>query len=113
MLIRTIQSIRFSYSFHADHSLDNYFLQNDVQLWCPHIFIEGAPDTSPKFQMRLLLGVLLPDQHTSRKCLGCKVNSESQKNVTLGIPFLQVMVKKKQRKKQPEEAEKQQHVIVT
>ena len=63
-------------------SLGNYFLQNDVQLWCFHFLIEGASDTSPKFQMTLLHGVLHPDQHTSKKCKGCKDNSKSHSNLT-------------------------------
>ena len=42
MLIRTKQSIQFCCSLQAGHSLGNYFLQNDVQLWCSHFLAEGA-----------------------------------------------------------------------
>ena len=44
------------------------------------------------------LGVLLPDQHSSRKCWGCKDDSESHKNVTLRITFLRVMFKRSREK---------------
>ena len=47
--------------------------------------------------MALLLRVLLPDQNISRKCMGCKDDLESHKNVTLGMP-LGVMVKRSREK---------------
>ena len=49
MLIRTEQSIRFCCGLRVDHSLGNYYIQNDIQLWCPHFLIEGANETSPTF----------------------------------------------------------------
>ena len=48
--------------------------------------------------MTLLFGGLLTDQHTFSKCLGCKDDSESLKIVTLGTPFLLVMVKRSSEK---------------
>ena len=62
--------------------------------------------------MVFLLGFLLPDQHTSKKCLGCKDDLESHKNATLGITFLRITVKRSKEKKQQQETEKQQYAIV-
>ena len=50
MLIRTEKSIRFCCGLRVDHFLGNYFLQNDLQLWCPHFLIEGASDIFSKFE---------------------------------------------------------------
>ena len=63
--------------------------------------------------MIFLLGVSLADQHTSKKCLGCKEDSESQWNVTLEISSLRVIIKRRGGKKQREETDNQQHVIMT
>ena len=81
--------------FHVDHLLGNYFLQNDAQLWRPHFLIQGASDTSPTFEWR---GVLLPDQHTFRKWKGCRDDLESHRNVTLGLTFVGIMIKRSREK---------------
>ena len=63
--------------------------------------------------MRLLARVLLTDQQTSKMCYGCKEESKSHRNVALEMSSLRVMTKRSSGKKQREETEKQQHVIVT
>ena len=49
--------------------------------------------------MAFLLGVLLPDQYTSRKCQGCEEDSESHKNVNLVLTFLRVTVERSREKR--------------
>ena len=63
--------------------------------------------------MALLLNVLVADQHTSKKCYGCQEGSESHKNITLEMSSLRVMVKNSRGKKQQEETEKHQYVVMT
>ena len=41
MLISVEQIKRLSCGFRVGHPLGNYFLQNDVQFWCPYFLIEG------------------------------------------------------------------------
>ena len=48
--------------------------------------------------MALLLRVLLPDQNTFRKCKGCKDDSKSIKNVTLGMLFWELWLKEAEKK---------------
>ena len=62
--------------------------------------------------MILLLGVLLTDQRTFKKCWRCKEDSESHRTVTLEMS-LRAMVKRSRGKKQQEEVVKQHYVIVT
>ena len=63
--------------------------------------------------MIFFLSVSLTDRHASKNCKGCKEVSESQRNETSEKPCLRDMVKRSTGKKQQEETERQQHVIVT
>ena len=82
---------------HADNPYCNFFLLNDIELWYPHFLIENFRHFF-SISMALLFCVLLQDQHTSRKCYGCKDDSESHKNVTFWIIFLRVTVKRSREK---------------
>ena len=59
------------------------------------------------------MDVSLADQQTSKKFQGCKEASESHRSVLMEMCSLRIMVKRSRGKKQQEETEKQQHVIVT
>ena len=42
MLISVEKTNGFCCGLSVGHPLGNYFLQNNVQLWCPYFLIEGA-----------------------------------------------------------------------
>ena len=44
------QTNRFCCGLLVGHPLGNYFIQNDVQLWCPHCLTKGDSDKSPTFE---------------------------------------------------------------
>ena len=50
MLISVEQTNLFCCGLHVGHPLGNYFLQNNVQIWCPHFLTAGTSDTSPTFE---------------------------------------------------------------
>ena len=47
---RKVNIFMHFFGFLVDQPLGSYFLQNDVQLWCPHLLLEGASVTSPTFE---------------------------------------------------------------
>ena len=49
-LISVEQTNQFCCGLRVGHPLIYFFLQNDVQLWCPHFLIEDTANTSSTFE---------------------------------------------------------------
>ena len=96
----------------VSHPFGNYFLQNDVQLRCPHFFKSAPPP------LRRHLNDITPECFTNgppnfEEVLGMQRGNEITRNVTLEVSSLRDIVKRSRGKKQQEETEKQKYVIVT
>ena len=50
MALSVEQTNQFCCTLCVSHPLGNNFLQNDLQLCCPHFLTEGASDTSPNIE---------------------------------------------------------------